>query len=143
MAEAKREAEEAEAERKRLVEEQDAVAVVTDGMGAGDGAGGAGGEAAFNQWEEAVDDATGQPYFYNHATGETSWERPADMPGADVEVDAAGDHEANWGVDTDAQWDGETRGDWTSGVDEATGATYYYNNVTGESSWEPPAEFVE
>ena len=28
--------------------------------------------------------------------------------------------------------------DWTTCVDEASGATYYYNEETGESQWEPP-----
>jgi len=28
---------------------------------------------------------------------------------------------------------------WTTAVDEASGATYYYNGQTGESQWEPPA----
>ena len=35
----------------------------------------AGGTAA--GWEE-VDDGTGNVYYYNHDTGESSWERPAE-----------------------------------------------------------------
>jgi len=27
---------------------------------------------------------------------------------------------------------------WSTGVDEASGSTYYFNEQTGESSWEPP-----
>ena len=30
--------------------------------------------------------------------------------------------------------------DWTTCVDEASGATYYYNEETGESQWEPPPQ---
>ena len=29
---------------------------------------------------------------------------------------------------------------WTTGVDEASGATYYYNEQTGESQWESPQQ---
>ena len=29
---------------------------------------------------------------------------------------------------------------WTTGVDEASGATYYYNEQTGESQWEAPQQ---
>lgn len=29
--------------------------------------------------------------------------------------------------------------DWQAAVDEASGATYYYNTVTGETQWEAPA----
>jgi len=27
---------------------------------------------------------------------------------------------------------------WTSGVDQGSGTTYYYNEMTGESQWDPP-----
>ena len=27
---------------------------------------------------------------------------------------------------------------WTTALDEGTGATYYYNELTGQSQWEPP-----
>ena len=30
---------------------------------------------------------------------------------------------------------------WISGVDPASGQTYYYNEQTGQSQWEPPAGF--
>ena len=30
------------------------------------------------------------------------------------------------------------RDGWTSHVDEATGATYFYNEETGQSQWETP-----
>jgi len=32
--------------------------------------------------------------------------------------------------------------DWTTRVDETSGATYYYNEETGESQWEPPQAAV-
>ena len=28
---------------------------------------------------------------------------------------------------------------WTTGVDEASGATYYYHAETGHSQWDPPS----
>lgn len=32
--------------------------------------------------------------------------------------------------------------DWTEEVDEASGEKYFYNNVTGESSWEAPPGYL-
>lgn len=32
----------------------------------------------------------------------------------------------------------QQQGDWVTGVDEASGQTYYYNEQTGHSQWEPP-----
>ena len=29
---------------------------------------------------------------------------------------------------------------WITGVDEATGAAYYYNELTGTAQWEPPQQ---
>ena len=31
--------------------------------------------------------------------------------------------------------------DWVAMTDPGSGQTYYYNNVTGESSWVPPPQF--
>ena len=31
-----------------------------------------------------------------------------------------------------------SEGDWSSQIDEATGATYYTNSSTGETTWTPP-----
>ncbi|CAM9884634.1 unnamed protein product, partial [Hapterophycus canaliculatus] len=35
------------------------------------------------------------------------------------------------------------RAKWTECLDEASGATYYYNVVTGEAVWEKPAELSD
>lgn len=37
---------------------------------------------------------------------------------------------------------GAAPGDWERHVDDASGATYYYNKLTGASSWEEPDGFV-
>lgn len=108
----------------------------------------------------AVDDASGATYYYNNATGETQWEPPEgfqEAGGADwttagtdsnwVSYDEGG---AEYGGAADdgaagaAAGDenvGVAVGDWTSGLDEASGYTYYYNNVTGETQWEAPEGF--
>jgi pre-mRNA-processing factor 40 len=65
-------------------------------------------------WSENVDPASGNRFYYNATTGETSWERPKPA--------VAGGLPAGWAEHLDA----------------ASGRTFYYNAGTGETSWEKP-----
>ena len=65
-------------------------------------------------WEAVTDEASGEAYYYNAQTGETTWERPA---GATPES---------------ALPDG-----WVA-VPDPEGNLYYYHPATGVSSWDPP-----
>lgn len=65
-----------------------------------------------------MDESSGDYYYLNEATGETSWDPPAGWGAADG---AAGGGVAGWEAITD------------------NGETYYYNATTGETSWDPPA----
>ena len=59
----------------------------------------------------AVDARTGQTYYVNAATGETSWSVPRALPHG-----------------------------WVAHTSDASGATYYHNASTGATSWEKPTE---
>ncbi|VEU34893.1 unnamed protein product [Pseudo-nitzschia multistriata] len=80
-----------------------------------------------SDWAELVDPSSGQTYYYNEKTGETSWEKPATSNGE------------NTGAATDATRDMEPS-QWVEATDPGSGNTYYYNSTTGETSWEKPAE---
>lgn len=56
-------------------------------------------------WAESIDVQSGQVFYMNVLTNQTSWDRPASL--------AAG---------------------WTEYVDNATGAPFYYNALTQEST---------
>jgi hypothetical protein len=64
-------------------------------------------------WEAMLTDE-GEEYFYNSATGETQWTKPAAMGGSD----------------------------WQRFLDDS-GKAYYYNRVTEETTWTCPAEIAE
>ena len=72
-------------------------------------------------WTEEVDQGSGQTYFYNDETGETSWEPPP-------------------GLQAGGGGGGALPAGWAALVDEGSGQTYYLNEQTGESSWDPPGQ---
>ena len=63
-------------------------------------------------WTQVIDEASGEPYYFNPQTGETTWE----LPGAELAPLPDG-----WATATDAD-----------------GATYYYHQASGTTSWERP-----
>ena len=77
-------------------------------------------------WKEAIS-GTGERYFYNVETQETSWVLPKGLavPVSDKAGAGTGDTET-------------FLGDWKAGKDPITGKPYFYNPKTGQSSWEAP-----
>ena len=75
-----------------------------------------------DQWTEIYDEGSGQYYFYNTVTGETSWENPNKSL-----IDSKSDS------NPPALLPG-----WTQLFDEGSGTNYYYNEETGETRWDPP-----
>lgn len=72
-------------------------------------------------WEQAIDVATKQPYYFNRATGERSWEKPKCVNTLNPT------HSSNTAGESD----------WLSAMDAVTGKTYYYN-AAGETRWDDP-----
>ena len=79
---------------------------------------------------EQVDDSSGATYYFNTVSGESSWTAPE---GWESEVNAETEASA-----AEAPTEEE---EWTEVLDEGSGQTYYFNSVTGESSWEKPEGF--
>merc|ERR1711871_8540 len=70
-------------------------------------------------WSKMVDPNSGQPYYYNSNTGESSWEKPA-APASEMQAQTSA-------------------GAWQQ-VETAPGSGqfYWYNAQTGQSQWNPP-----
>jgi len=79
-------------------------------------------------WEPQYDEETGDYFYVNSATGETSWEPPA----------AASPQRDQYASSAPAPIGGPD-GLWEPQYDDETGDYFYVNSVTGETSWEPPA----
>jgi hypothetical protein len=83
-------------------------------------------------WEVAVSRSTGEEYYYNASTGESSYEWPAGAQRAEP---------ASSPAPAVASTDGGRKlpDGWEVAVSRSTGGEYYYNASTGESSYEWPA----
>ena len=98
-----------------------------------------------DDWEEVLDESSGQVYYFNNTSGESSWEKPEGfggvaepaaaeiVPAREVVADAAQEKEEGQAV--------ATVSDWEEVLDESSGQVYYYNNANGDSSWEVPEGF--
>jgi hypothetical protein len=91
-------------------------------------AGGGGG----GDWEEQWDDQAQARYWFNNATQEASWTEPEGWAAAQQQ----GDGEA-WGDGYGAA-EGAGLGEWVSYLDDESGAEYWVNDATGETTYEDP-----
>jgi hypothetical protein len=94
-------------------------------------------------WAEMTDES-GTVYYYHTVTGETSWEPPNDL----IEGGEGGDDDEGEVMDPHQDLGGSVEhevtrnGDWIQLQDDG-GNFYWYNEVTGQSSWELPVDDPE
>lgn len=85
-------------------------------------------------WEVHVDEESGQKYYFHPDTGRTTWDKPfldspTDPERLPPEVPCSpSPPPSDWGSD------------WEQLVDETTGRPYFYNHMSGETSWDPPEQ---
>lgn len=97
--------------------------------------GGAVNVALPDDWQESLDPASGNPFYYNSKTGESSWTRPAAPEPAPATSSSAQPAAASSQAATQA---GGLAEGWTEHVDPGSGKTFYYKVATGETSWTKP-----
>jgi len=145
----------------KITEHQEEVEDLTGGSGEPEG-----GETTClpHGWKELQDEATGNTYYWNEQTNETSWDYPhatadEDANAADViteteekgvSEEVAEDEHISEQVASDQDGgDGTAEPQpsencydipegWVATVDETSGNTYYYNETTNETSWDRP-----
>jgi len=134
---ARQAAEAAEAERARQAAEAaaaaapegDSAAKLTNALAAmmgsvhADQAKEASGTGAASEWEQLIDDASGDTYYYNPTTQETRWDPPEAATSPDVAMDAA---------------PGAVEVFWHVCIDPHSLDVYYFCDATGETEWNRP-----
>jgi WW domain len=110
-------------------------------------------EALPEGWIEALDEATGQVYYYNAAHNTTSWERPTAESGelkfsrqpeeeeaSPIDVSATGGEceEVSGGHNTPSRESEALPDGWQELQDTTSGRVYYYHAADDVTTWEKP-----
>ena len=85
-------------------------------------------------WEAILDPSSGDYYYYNADSGTTSWDKPR------REVVNESVEQASFESNVCERADEELPENWFAVEDPVSGDTYYYNEVTNETSWEVPTD---
>ncbi|KAM4031544.1 rho GTPase-activating protein 27 isoform 2-T4 [Anomaloglossus baeobatrachus] len=86
--------------------------------------------STIDDWETHTDNGTGQLFYYNCVTGETTWDCPFDQIEETLQSPISPTSPSS--VSEELEWEKH--------FDESSGQFYFYNLVTGETSWDPPPE---
>lgn len=85
-------------------------------------------------WEAILDPSSGDYYYYNADSGTTSW----DKPWREIVNEAV--EQVSLESNVCERSDEELPENWFAVEDPLSGDTYYYNEVTNETSWEVPTD---
>ncbi|XP_075690693.1 rho GTPase-activating protein 27-like isoform X2 [Rhinoderma darwinii] len=89
-----------------------------------------GSTSTIDDWETHTDKESGQLFYYNCVTGETTWDCPFDQAEETLQSPVS--------PTSLSSLLGEV--EWEKHFDESSAQFYFYNSVTGETSWDLPPE---
>ncbi|KAK6328224.1 hypothetical protein J4Q44_G00002020 [Coregonus suidteri] len=82
-------------------------------------------------WEVHTDQESGREYFYHPESGQTTWDNP-------TEVSVCSPSSQSPSLSPISASPPAWNSDWEQCLDVTSGCQYFYNPVSGETSWEPP-----
>ncbi|XP_074892975.1 rho GTPase-activating protein 27 isoform X3 [Buteo buteo] len=85
--------------------------------------------SSLSDWETHTDTDSGHLFYYNPVTGETTWDCPFGQAEDGVSPVASPASSLPHSPEFP---------EWEQYMDEASGQAFFYNSVTGETSWDPP-----
>uniref|UniRef100_A0A8P4K1D1 Rho GTPase-activating protein 27 n=1 Tax=Dicentrarchus labrax TaxID=13489 RepID=A0A8P4K1D1_DICLA len=96
-------------------------------------------------WEVHVDEESGQEYYYHPTTGRTTWDNPfldspTDPERFPAEEPCSPSPPQSPALSPSTASPPAWTSDWEQLVDESSGRPYFYNPMSGETSWEPPEQ---
>ncbi|XP_054849523.1 rho GTPase-activating protein 27 isoform X2 [Eublepharis macularius] len=83
-----------------------------------------------SNWETHKDTESGQLFYYNPVTGQTTWDYPVDGSVEGVSPTHSRSSSLTLSPAAPPEWD--------QYVDQVTGQVFFYNTATGETSWDAP-----
>lgn len=86
-------------------------------------------------WQQATDPESGAVYYFDPATNETRWELPRAVGPCGGEQAASAAVSASFREEAEEE---DSAAAWTALTDSGSGETYYYNRLSGETSWDAP-----
>uniref|UniRef100_UPI0037E81286 rho GTPase-activating protein 15 isoform X2 n=1 Tax=Semicossyphus pulcher TaxID=241346 RepID=UPI0037E81286 len=96
-------------------------------------------------WEVHVDQESGQEYYYHPSTGRTTWDSPfldspTDLEPPPEEEPCSPSPPQSPALSPSTASPSGWTSEWEQLVDESSGRPYFYNPMSGETSWEPPEQ---
>jgi hypothetical protein len=91
-----------------------------------------------SKWTAVKDPDSGDTYYYNTATGETTWDKPEGVDAGVPSPAAAQTPAAPQSPQKPVVASG-----WKAVFDAESNSYYYHNAATGETTWDKPEGFVD
>jgi hypothetical protein len=100
------------------------------------------GGAGEDAWQEHTDVSTGNKYWHNTQTNETTWDDPHHKEEEWGEAKDPSTGKTYWfnsktGATT---WENPHASEWAESADPTSGKPFWYHIVTGQTTWDNPAE---